>query len=35
MCVWMCVSQGVWGVSESEVFSRRNATPQHDKGFLD
>lgn len=31
MCV--CVSQCV--ASESEVFSRRHATPRHDKGFID
>ena len=28
-CVSVCV------VSESEVFSRRHATPQHDRGFID
>lgn len=32
LCVRVC--QGVWCMSESEVFSRRNATPQHDKGLL-
>lgn len=29
VCVSVCV------VSESEVFSRRHATPQHDRGFID
>lgn len=31
--VWVYMS---WSVaSESEIFSRRHATPQHDKGFID
>lgn len=29
VCLSVCV------VSESEVFSRRHATPQHDRGFID
>lgn len=35
MCVCVCVYVFQCVVSESEVFSRRHATPQHDKGFID
>lgn len=35
MCVCVCLSVSVCVVSESEIFSRRHATSQHDRGFID